>query len=192
MIGHVAAQRRHGNVAFLHRVVVSAFDRVYVEILFADPKVRFAAWIDVFGDHGPRILDALSCDFHAFDLAGRQIDVEQRAFRQSFFKHFARRDDGESGGFFEIEVVTGDEAQRETGNTEDRCFERSGDGARIGRVVTEVAAVIDTRDADVRTFYFRQDLVERERDAIGGRAVDGPVAIVELADTQRARERQAV
>ena len=94
MVRHVALQWRHGNVALLDRLIVRAVSRVLIEILFANPEVRLAARIDVFGDHRPRILNSLPRDAHAFDFALREIDIQQRAFGQTFAQNFAHRGDG--------------------------------------------------------------------------------------------------
>src|SRR5215213_1768006 len=76
MVSHVAAKRRHGHITRGDGVVISTLNRIRIEILFADPEVRLAARVDVFGNYRPRILDSLPRHLYAFDLARRDIDVE--------------------------------------------------------------------------------------------------------------------
>jgi hypothetical protein len=68
----------------------------------------------------------------------------------------------------------------------------AGHGTRVGRVVAEVAAVVDAGATDVWQLFGAENLVERERHTVGRRAVHRPVALVNAADAQRAREGQAV
>src|SRR5438105_3276404 len=75
MISHVTLQWRYRNVASFDRVVVRADIGVGIKIFFADPKIGFAARVDVFSDDGPRILDTLPCDDDALDFSRREIDV---------------------------------------------------------------------------------------------------------------------
>jgi len=73
---------------------------------------------------------------------------------------------------------------------QDGAFERRRHRARVGHVVTDVAAAIDPRDEQVGlTLEHAQG---PEIYAIGGRAVDGVDPVVDLPHCDRPMERQRV
>ncbi len=110
-------------------MIISALDRVCIKVFFTDPEVRFAARIDVLADDWTRVLDSLTRHHHTFDLAGRQVDVEQRAFRQTFVENFARGDNSKRRRMSEVVILARHQTQSNTGNAENRRFHRACDGA---------------------------------------------------------------
>src|ERR1044071_340146 len=111
VIRHVAFERSDGNEALLYGLIIRAIGGGRSKILLADPVVRFAARVSVLADDGARVLQALPGDAHAFNLTTRNIDVEQRSFRQAFFQDFADGCDGEACGFREIESLACDQTE---------------------------------------------------------------------------------
>src|SRR5438270_11320839 len=95
VIRHVAFERRDGDVTMLDGVIVSAFGGVPGKVFFADPVIRLAARVNVFADDGARIFESLPRDANAFDLAFRDVDVEQRPLRQSFLQDLTHGCGGE-------------------------------------------------------------------------------------------------
>src|SRR6185369_3248572 len=93
---------------------------------------------------------------------------------------------------FEVEIIARHETQRYPRHAQNGSFKCARDCAGVCRIVTEIAAVIDTGDADVWFLIFGKDPVECECNAVSGCAVDGPVTIIELADTKRTRERKTM
>src|SRR5687768_1832639 len=75
MISHVAAQRCHGDAALFDRLIVSAFSRALLEILFTDPEIRLTSRVNMFTDHRARILDSLPRHAYTLNLAARKVDV---------------------------------------------------------------------------------------------------------------------
>ena len=82
-------------------------------------------------------------------------------------------------------------AQRERRDVEQGRLHRRGDGARIGHVLAEVAAVIDPGEHEVDGAALDHDL-EREQHAVGRRAVDREAAPRQPADAQRPVHGQRV
>src|SRR5260370_388788 len=80
VISHVALERRNRNVTIFNRTIVSAIFRVGTKVLFADPKVRLPAGIDVFGNYRSRVFDPLTRNLDTFDFAKRNINVKERSF----------------------------------------------------------------------------------------------------------------
>src|SRR5882724_1281318 len=111
MVRHVTSQRSYGHISQLNRVVVCAICGIRIEILFTDPKVRLATWINVFGNHRSRVLNALSGNFNAFDLARRNIDVKKRPLRKPFLKNFASGNDTKGSRLRKIKMLARDEAE---------------------------------------------------------------------------------
>jgi hypothetical protein len=56
---------------------------------------------------------------------------------------------GIAGGVTEV-AIAGNEADRDPRDPEDGGLERTGDRSRVGDVITEVGAMVDTRDDYVR------------------------------------------
>ena len=83
MVRHIAAEWRHRNVPLCNSVIISALNRISIEVLFTNPEVRFAARVNVFSDYGSSVLDSLPRYFNAFDLAGRQVDIQQQTNRRA-------------------------------------------------------------------------------------------------------------
>ncbi len=78
VVGHVAPHRRDGDVTALDGIVVRPLLGRLRVILFADPVVSLAAWVNVLANDGPRVFDALPRDTRAAYLPARDVDVEQR------------------------------------------------------------------------------------------------------------------
>ncbi len=72
-----------------------------------------------------------------------------------------------------------------------RAFHGAGDGARVGDVLGEVGAVIDTGQNQIRRLIL-QYVAHAHDDAIGGRAAHGVGAIADLAIAQRHLKREGV
>ena len=51
----------------------------------------------MFSDYGSSVLDSLPRHLNAFDFTRRQIDVQQRALRQTFIQNFSHGNDCEGG-----------------------------------------------------------------------------------------------
>ena len=137
-------------------------------------------------------------DLDALDLAGRHVDVEQRALGQRHVVDLLHQPRGERRGGVEVEAVAEPEVHLaaldccETaiaGDAEDDALQRGGDGARVGDVVAEVGAVVDAGDDQVGGEAVDQPQ-RGEAHAVDGRAVgrvaDGAVAEVDLLHPQRA------
>src|ERR1700752_1112407 len=98
-----------------------------VEVLFTDPKISFAARINVFADNGSGVLDSLSRYLHSLDCSGRNVDVQKCAYRQPFFQNLPRSDYGERSRLSEIKIVSGNKTQRNAGNPKNSCFQSACD-----------------------------------------------------------------
>jgi hypothetical protein len=159
MIRHVALQRRNRDVTLFNGIVVSAIGCVGVEVLFADPKIRLSARIDVFADHWPRILYSLPGNFNALNLTSRKVDVEERTFGQSFGQHFLYCSYGKLCRFAEIKIFAGDQAEGESRYAQNGSLERPGDGAGVSGIIAQVAAMINSGSADVRQLVRREYFV---------------------------------
>src|SRR2546421_123082 len=138
MVGHVALQRRDGNVAVFDRAIIGAVFGVGSEVLFANPEVRLAPRIDVFSDHRAGVLNSLASNLDAFDLSERNVDVKQRSFRQSLGQNLSGGKLRESRGFSEIKVVARNQTYRDARYAEDRRLQRSRDRSGVGRIVAEI------------------------------------------------------
>src|SRR6266705_5568473 len=84
------------------------------------------------------------------------------------------------------------QAERQTGNAQDRRFKRPGNSTGVGRIVAQITSMVDAGNADIRKFFGGKNLVQRQRHAIGGCAIDRPVSFVHLTNPQRSSERQTV
>src|SRR5712691_1089134 len=118
MIRHVASQRSDRNIAILNRTVVGTVFGIFPEVLLANPKVRLAARIDVFGNHRPGVLDSLARNPDALDLSEWDVDVQKRPFGQSFTQYLLDGEKRKPGGFLEIKVLARYKADGDSGHSQ--------------------------------------------------------------------------
>ena len=127
----------------------------------------------------------------ALRMAGRDVDVQQRALGQRHLVELVDDPRDEVGGDAEVELVAEAEvhlaARRLLGDgdarqAEDDALERRGDRPRVGDVVAEVGAVVDARDDDVGLEALDQPELGQAH-AVHRRAVGG------VADGCRRRSR---
>src|SRR5205807_2012790 len=107
MIGHVALQRRYRNIAIFDRAIISSVLCVRTKVLLSDPEIWLAARIDVLCDNRARVLDSLTRDLDALDLAYWHVDVQESSFRQSLAQNFPYGKQCESRSFCEVKVLSG-------------------------------------------------------------------------------------
>jgi hypothetical protein len=81
----------------------------------------------VLANDGASIFQPLAGDAHSLELASREINVQQRAFRQALLQDLAHGCDGKARGFREIEFLTRDQAESYPGDAQDGSFERARD-----------------------------------------------------------------
>src|SRR5689334_21682110 len=106
-------------------MVISALSRVGIEILFANPEVRFAAGVDVFGDDRSGILNCVPRDLHSFELTLRYVDVQQGSLKQPLFQHFPGSKNTECRRLLEVEVLAGNQTECESRHATYRSFQRT-------------------------------------------------------------------
>ena len=74
------------------------------------------------------------------------------------------------------------------GHAEQCPFERARHGPRIRHIVSQVVALVDARDDEIRQAL--EDLGDGDVDAVGRRAVHAVDSIADPLETQRASQRQ--
>src|ERR1041384_7648103 len=122
MISHVALQRRYRNVAIFDRAIISSVLGVGTKVLLSDPEIRLASRIDMLSDNRTRVLDSLTRDLDAFDLAQWHVDVQESSFRQSLAQNFSYSKQCESRSFCEVKVLSGHQTNCYSRDAQDRCL----------------------------------------------------------------------
>ena len=140
-------------------------------------------------------------DLDALRLAGRDVDVEQRALGERHVVELVHDARDELGGDLEVELAAEAEVHLagrrllgdgDARDPEDDPLERGGDRPGVRDVVAEVGAVVDPGHDDVGLEAVDEPELG-EPDAVDGRAVgrvaDRPVVEVDLLDPERPARR---
>jgi hypothetical protein len=140
-------------------------------------------------------------DLDALGVAGRHVDVEQRALGERHVVELLDHARGELGGDVERELAAEAEVHlagggllgdRDAGDAEQERLERGRDRAAVRDVVAEVRAVVDAGDDEIGLEALDQAELG-EADAVDGGAVGRvagrPVLEVDLLDPERAARR---
>src|SRR2546421_12649334 len=107
MIGHVALQRRYRNIAILDRAIISSVLCVGTKVLLSDPEIWLAARIDVLSDNRACVLNSLTRDLDALDLAQWHVDVQESPFGQPLAQNLSYSQQCKSRSFCEVKVLSG-------------------------------------------------------------------------------------
>ena len=97
--------------SFVNRFKIrSAFGAKTVAHL-ADPVIRFAARVDMFGNYRTRTFKALFRYSNSFRRAFRDVDIQKRVFGQAFDESLFRDFSGDFCRFGKIVIAIGDETE---------------------------------------------------------------------------------
>src|ERR1041385_6876308 len=150
MIGHVALQRCYRNIAVFDRAIIRSVLCVGTKVLLSDPELWLAARIDVLSDNRARVLNSLTRDLDALDFAQRHVDVQESSFGQSLAQNFSYSKQCESCSLGEVKVLSGHQADGYSRNAQDRCLKSTSDCPRVRRIISEIAAMVDAGDTNMR------------------------------------------
>ena len=74
-------------------------------------------------DHGARVLNPLSGDFHALNLTLRHINIQERTFGQTLGNDLAHREQREARRVRKIKMITRNQADGNSRHAKNRCFQ---------------------------------------------------------------------
>ena len=146
----------------------------------------------MFRDYGPGILYALARDVNSFNLSGRNVDVEQSSFGKPFAQYLPDREHSKVCCFSKLKVLSGNKAYSDSRHAKNCRLQRARNCTGIGGIIAEIATMIDSRSTNVWEFALLENLVQCQRHAIGRCPINRPVSFVNLPDSQRPSQSQAM
>src|SRR5437016_715217 len=185
----IEVQRRDRNGAREDRGVVRVWLDVPLDALFEQPEIAATARIFAFAQLVARDFLGLPRELYTTVPRFRHVHVEQHLVRQALLENHFRGGPRYTRGIFKFRIFSfRAQRDRHRWNVVQRAFPRRPHGPRVVHVFTEVRAVVDSGNQQVR--LFRQKLVQRHDHAIRGGAVNGPLALRNAVAHDGLPERQ--
>src|SRR2546429_63244 len=157
--------------------------------LFEQPEIAATARIFAFAQLVARDFLGLPRELYTTVPRFRHVHVEQHLVRQAFLENHFRGGPRCTRGIFKFRIFSfRAQRDRHRWNVVQRAFPRRPHGPQVVHVFTEVRAVVDSGNQQVR--LFRQKLVQRHDHAIRGGAVNGPLALRNAVAHDGLPERQ--
>ena len=89
----------------------------------------------MLGNYRSGVLNSLARNLHARDLSEWDVDVQERPFGQPFTQDLFDGKQRKPGGFLKIKVLARDQTHGDSGNSQNRRFQRARNRAGVSSIV---------------------------------------------------------